>query len=355
MLNMFVPDYWTMEEALRLIRAIQPETRKFGYHLSLGGGVLNKGESKKDLDLYFLPLDREDVKVDSPGLLKWLQSVWGEGKRFGGKVKVDPEGVPGTAGDPAIGCGAIPYRNNETMAFTHIYPTTVITTGTTVGYPLNLAPAQAAWYNMVPTAPPPAPPTPEIGDRRNGLTRMRDYLLGRGVREQDVPDVPLEFIAEEFVAPDPILPDDDQHGMNVIREEYPFWRNQRPTLEEAANQGPTIEEAMAQAYERARRLGDPEPQPVVDEMTPLGQGVDDAIDRRIEEALFNRDNAFLTELERQGRLARAPEIQAPLIYEPFIIPEELTPDYPEKADSPYLWKGKFNFSGLRIDVFIMKG
>lgn len=75
-------DIWTMKEALGLIQALQPETRRFGYHLCLGGGVLNKGESQKDLDLYFLTLD--NGKDSQPEKLKdWLVSVWGEAADIG--------------------------------------------------------------------------------------------------------------------------------------------------------------------------------------------------------------------------------------------------------------------------------
>jgi hypothetical protein len=52
---------WTLDEGLDLVRRLQPETRQFGYHLTLGGGVLNNGRSKKDLDLFFLPLS--DVRA----------------------------------------------------------------------------------------------------------------------------------------------------------------------------------------------------------------------------------------------------------------------------------------------------
>lgn len=75
---------WNLEDGLALIRAIQPNTRKFGYHLALGGGVLNKGESKKDLDLYFLPLeDRPWPQANSTGLIKWLEGMWGESLPLG--------------------------------------------------------------------------------------------------------------------------------------------------------------------------------------------------------------------------------------------------------------------------------
>lgn len=75
-----VLDYWTLDEALALIRPIQEDTRKFGFHLSLGGGVLNKGYSKKDLDLYFLPYENTRGSQDAQGLITWLDGMWGKGQ-----------------------------------------------------------------------------------------------------------------------------------------------------------------------------------------------------------------------------------------------------------------------------------
>lgn len=45
---------WTLEEALYLIRRLQPKVFLHGYNLCLGGSVLNKGFSTKDLDLYVM-------------------------------------------------------------------------------------------------------------------------------------------------------------------------------------------------------------------------------------------------------------------------------------------------------------
>lgn len=47
---------WTLRKALRFIRKIQPELMKRGWYCSLAGGVLNKGESKHDLDLVMVPM-----------------------------------------------------------------------------------------------------------------------------------------------------------------------------------------------------------------------------------------------------------------------------------------------------------
>ena len=42
---------WYLDEALGLIRELQPNVFKFGYHLALGGSVLNVGLSVNDLDI----------------------------------------------------------------------------------------------------------------------------------------------------------------------------------------------------------------------------------------------------------------------------------------------------------------
>ena len=48
---------WTLEEGLELIRTIQTKALHKGYHLALGGGVLNRGWSLNDLDIIALPMD----------------------------------------------------------------------------------------------------------------------------------------------------------------------------------------------------------------------------------------------------------------------------------------------------------
>lgn len=63
---------WTLDEALTLIRQIQPNLHVSRWHVALGGGVLNKGQSQKDLDLYFLPFDA-NVTMITP----YLVAMWG--------------------------------------------------------------------------------------------------------------------------------------------------------------------------------------------------------------------------------------------------------------------------------------
>jgi hypothetical protein len=47
---------WYLADALLTIRQLQALVWPMGYHVALGGGVLNHGYSDKDLDLYVLPL-----------------------------------------------------------------------------------------------------------------------------------------------------------------------------------------------------------------------------------------------------------------------------------------------------------
>ena len=78
-----VPTQWKLDDGLALIRALQPLTRKYGYHVALGGGVLNKGFSDKDLDLYFLPMGGGIVIANPENLVDWLIGMWGPGDEIG--------------------------------------------------------------------------------------------------------------------------------------------------------------------------------------------------------------------------------------------------------------------------------
>jgi hypothetical protein len=69
---------WVLDEGLALIRAIQTDTRNYGYHIALGGGVLNKGRSSKDIDLFFLPMEGKGFTMLDKKLVAWLISMWGE-------------------------------------------------------------------------------------------------------------------------------------------------------------------------------------------------------------------------------------------------------------------------------------
>jgi len=68
---------WHIEEALTLIRAIQPALKPLGYHVALAGGVLNHEQSRKDLDLVFLPLTNDRAPALDP-LMGYLVGVFGQ-------------------------------------------------------------------------------------------------------------------------------------------------------------------------------------------------------------------------------------------------------------------------------------
>jgi hypothetical protein len=72
---------WDLEQGLRVVRALQATTREYNYHLTIGGGVINNGQSNKDLDLYFLPMGgfpNSESKPDPDGMLRCLMRLWGE-------------------------------------------------------------------------------------------------------------------------------------------------------------------------------------------------------------------------------------------------------------------------------------
>lgn len=48
-------DPWTLEDALTFFRALWVALEPVGYHVGLTGGVLLRGESKKDLDVLIYP------------------------------------------------------------------------------------------------------------------------------------------------------------------------------------------------------------------------------------------------------------------------------------------------------------
>lgn len=74
---------WTLKTALDLVRKIQSPIRAFRYHVVVGGGVINKGQSSKDLDLYFMPLF-EPFAPDVIGLRAYLETVFGPEYNLGG-------------------------------------------------------------------------------------------------------------------------------------------------------------------------------------------------------------------------------------------------------------------------------
>lgn len=67
---------WTLDEGLEILRNLQEDVRQFNYHIAIGGGVVNEGSSRKDLDLFFLSMNNGKPK-DPEGLLEFLAVEWG--------------------------------------------------------------------------------------------------------------------------------------------------------------------------------------------------------------------------------------------------------------------------------------
>lgn len=126
---------WNLDDGLKLVRALQQECRRYSYHLALGGGVLNNGESKKDIDLYFLPLDNKRFAEPNPtGLIDWLVKLWGPyeviGENYGvadgpqsGRLSYDVE----TPLQPSITGASTPYQvytlGGSSLTFSNIQET----------------------------------------------------------------------------------------------------------------------------------------------------------------------------------------------------------------------------------------
>jgi hypothetical protein len=65
---------WTIEEAVELVRSIQPHLHAVRWHATLGGGTLNRGSSEKDCDVYVLPFSGEESSTSALGA---VAAHWG--------------------------------------------------------------------------------------------------------------------------------------------------------------------------------------------------------------------------------------------------------------------------------------
>lgn len=64
---------WTLDDAVTLIRSVQPAVMQAGYYMALAGGVLNKGTSLTDLDLVIVPRTPQTTMADADV----LNTLWG--------------------------------------------------------------------------------------------------------------------------------------------------------------------------------------------------------------------------------------------------------------------------------------
>lgn len=84
---------WNIAEGVNVVRNIESSVRELGYHTCLGGGVLHKGESKKDLDIFILPLLDRDETAKHEDLLIYLSATFGILE----KIVDDEYGLPNSA------------------------------------------------------------------------------------------------------------------------------------------------------------------------------------------------------------------------------------------------------------------
>jgi len=66
---------WTLSKAADLVGGLEPLVRELNYHTLLAGSVLHVGQSEKDLDLWFIPLN--GYESDSQKVYALLSSVFG--------------------------------------------------------------------------------------------------------------------------------------------------------------------------------------------------------------------------------------------------------------------------------------
>lgn len=67
---------WLLEDGVALIQALEPGVRKsFNYCTALGGSVLHKGSSFKDLDIILLPIE-DDTPNNEEALITYLEKEY---------------------------------------------------------------------------------------------------------------------------------------------------------------------------------------------------------------------------------------------------------------------------------------
>lgn len=78
-----LPWHWRLEQALALIRDLQPRLHEKRWHVTFGGSVLNNGSSGKDLDLFFFPFGMVGANGEPvEDILPMLTEMWGEPYRL---------------------------------------------------------------------------------------------------------------------------------------------------------------------------------------------------------------------------------------------------------------------------------
>ncbi len=161
---------WTLDDGLKLVRGLQPNAKRYGYHMTLGGSVLNLGISSKDIDLYFLPFNNSKVAKEDPyALIEWLARMWGNYENIGANYGRDRDPQPEDLFNTGLGTPTI-----EGMPTVPHTLTTRRMTSVAAGQPSVVEYAT----NSAPT---PAYPPPLASYYLNSITRESDALIEQAI------------------------------------------------------------------------------------------------------------------------------------------------------------------------------
>lgn len=87
-----VPPMWTLEQGLELARKLEPLAIECGFHIAVGGGVMLRGSSNKDLDLFFYPHCKSSDRPSLGTLIVKLHKFGFKGiKAIGTSVTLDDQ------------------------------------------------------------------------------------------------------------------------------------------------------------------------------------------------------------------------------------------------------------------------
>lgn len=81
---------WTINDAVDMVKELRPLIKDLGYFVTIGGGVLERGSSQNDLDLFLLPLRSDKIEKNPAGVVELLQKLWG----YYRNLRVDYEEAP---------------------------------------------------------------------------------------------------------------------------------------------------------------------------------------------------------------------------------------------------------------------
>jgi len=70
------PVMWTQEDALQVLKYLEPVLATQGYHCALAGSILYQGTSTKDLDVIIYPHAKTADEVDLRSIKKFLRGYF---------------------------------------------------------------------------------------------------------------------------------------------------------------------------------------------------------------------------------------------------------------------------------------